>query len=94
MTALDLLAGAFLVTLVMLLQTHVAWAGLSEGFFNKGGDGLAPCIVLGRSWMDKPTSALAGLLLMLNLCLLSLVIWWRDDFRGEYTPLPTEQAKV
>lgn len=90
--SVDVVFGAFCVMLLMLLQTYVSWAGLSEGFFHHGYmDGRQDCIVVGRSYMDKPTSVLAGLLFLLNAMLAVLIALWRQDFdsNSEYLPVHT-----
>jgi len=76
---LDLYGGAFLMLLLMLLQTTLAWGNLSSGFV--GVNSPVPCYVSG-SGADRAASLLAGILLCSNIALGTLTYAWRSDFDG------------
>lgn len=73
----DLIGGAFLVLLLLLLQTTILWGSFAGGFSGAGNS--FPCFLNG-SQADKAVSILAGILLTSNLFLALAAFKWRADW--------------
>ena len=84
---LDLLGGAYLVTLLLLLQTTLLWGNLSSGFLNPNNP--MPCFVNG-SGGDKAVSILSGVLFITNAGFAFTAYRWKADWlqgSGQYVNL-------
>jgi hypothetical protein len=74
---LDVIGGAFLLLLVMLLQTTFLWNNLSSGFINVNAN--EPCFLTG-SGGDHAVSILAGILFVADSALAVAAYKWRGDW--------------
>jgi len=74
---LDVIGGAFLMLLLMLLQTTLAWRSFSSGFI--GNTMPIPCFI-GGSGGDHAVSILSGMLLFTNAVLAGLAAVWKSDW--------------